>query len=381
MVRSHGRFLVIGALLVLAACGHGGSSTQISEAPIPINDDVTSVFNALQTYYLYPQNIPPSPAAFATVSSLVAALNDPFTFLITPPQAAQLTTGSVSGSFGLNVARLSTFVYVNAIDPSGPAWGAGLRRNDVITAVDGVAVTASLTDAEIANAFAPLNITVSAFRGPSTQLGVSLTRASFTTTSVEDESIDTLTHYVRIGEFVGSSINPGGPLGELQAILQKNPTQTRWVIDLRWDTGGFLLQAAQIADLFIPTGTILTLRDKTGFATSIFNAAPGSPYEGYSIVVLVNGQSASASEVLAQSLHVLRGVKLVGTQTFGKGVSQRVFQFPDGGQLLMVSFQMFDANNFTWQKIGLAPDVNVPLDPVQLQNGVDSQLQAALSQL
>ncbi len=381
MVRPHGRALVVAALVVLAACGRGGSSSGISQAPIPINDDVTSVFNALETYYLYPQNIPQNPSSFATVSSLVAALNDPFTFLLAPPQVAQLTTGSFSGSFGLNVARLSTFVYVNTIDPSGPAWGAGLRRNDVITAVDGVAVTASLTDTEITNAFAPMTITVSAFRGPGTQLGVSLTRATFTTTSVEDESIDALTHYVRIGEFVGASVNPTGPLGELQAILQKNPTQTRWVIDLRWDTGGFLLQASQIADLFIPTGTVLTLRDKNGFADTIYNASPGSPYEGYSLVVLVNGESASASEVLAQSLHVLKGVKLVGTQSFGKGVSQRVFSFPDGGELLMVSFKMFDANGFSWQGVGLTPDVVVPLDPVQLQNGVDSQLQAALGQL
>ncbi|HZV02882.1 MAG TPA: S41 family peptidase [Planctomycetota bacterium] len=371
--------LILVSSLALAACSQ--KRTSVSETPIAINDDVSSVYAALQTYYLYPQNIPSNPSQFATVSSLVAALNDPFTFTLTPAQAAQSSQGSFQGLFGLSVAPLGTFIYVATIDPSGPAWAAGLRRNDLILSVDGVAFNASMLTTDIETAFSPSTITVSAFRGPNTTLNLTMTKGNFTTTSVEDESLDTRTHYVRIGEFVNASINPNGPSGELAQILQSNQTQTRWVIDLRWDTGGYLSQAAQIADLFISNGLIVTLKDKNGNAFETFNATGQAPYANYSLVVLVNGDSASSSEVLADSLRVLKGVKIVGTQTFGKGVSQRIFQFPDGGELFMVSFRMLDANNFSWAGTGLTPDDVVQLDPIQLQSGVDSQLQAALAQL
>ena len=376
------RIVVVVSLVALAACGSKRSgSAQFGQAPASLDDDVPSVYQALETYYLYPQNIPANPSSFATVSSLVAALNDPFTFVLAPQQAAQSSQGSNQGVFGLGVAPLGTFVYVCSIDPSGPAWAAGLRRNDIILSVDGVTLTSSSSTSDIQNALAPSTVTVTLFRGSQAPLSLTMTRASFTTTAVEDESLDPLTHYVRIGEFVDASVNPQGPVGELAAILRRNPTQTRWVIDLRWDTGGYLDQAAQIADLFIASGAIVTLRDKNNDVFASYSASPGGPGDGFSLVVLVNGDSASASEVLADSLRVLKGVRLVGTQTFGKGVSQRVFAFPDGGELLMVSFRMYDANNFCWQGVGLTPDVVSPLDPTQLEGGQDSQLQAALAQL
>lgn len=376
--------IVLATLGALAAAGCGnkhGSSNTLGEAPRSIPDDVPSVYQALQAYYLYPQNIPANPSQFATVSSLVAALNDPFTFVLTPPQAAAATQGSFQGVFGLGIAPLGTFVYVCSIDPSGPAWAAGLRRNDIVETIDGVALTSTSTTTDLVNALAPSTIKVHALRGPRTQLDVTMTRATFTTTAVEDEAIDARTHYVRIGAFVNGSTNPLGPAGELLTILQNNPAPTRWVIDLRWNTGGYLTQAAAIADLFISSGRILSLRDRTGAVVESYDAAGNAPGAGLSLVVLVNGDSASASEVLADSLRVLRGVRLVGTQTFGKGVSQRVFTFPDGGELRMVSFLMVDANGFNWHGVGLAPDANVSLDPVQLEGGVDSQLAAAIATL
>lgn len=366
-------------LLALPACSDG--KRRFFQGPAPLTRDVSSVYALLKTNYLYPDKIPADPSAFATVDDLIKALNDPFTFELSPASAAQNTQGTVQGQFGFSIARLSTFVYVSAIDPAGPAYAAGLRRNDIVRSIGTLTLTPTTTDAELVSALAPQSITMTVTRGPATSLNLSLTRANFTSASVEEVSIDTLTHYVRIGHFVDTSVDPLGPTGELGAILNRNPTKTRWVIDLRWNTGGFLHRACEVADFFVPSGRLLTMKDKNGVTFFSFDAAAGGAGEGRSLVVLQNGQSASSSEVLAAAVRALVGAKIAGEKSFGKGVSQRVYAYPDGGQLLLVSFQLFDPLGGTWHTTGITPDATVALDPQKLQDGVDSQLEGALSLL
>lgn len=371
------RILVVTLGLLLSACNDGRS--KYYQTPATITRDVPSVYGVMQQYYLHPENLPPE-SQVSSVSSLIAALNDPFTFELSPPQAAQTTNGTNQGAYGLSVAHLSTFIYVNAVDPSGPAWQAGLRRNDVVRQIGTLVLTDTTTDTEIVNALAPQSLTMSVTRGP-TPLSFSMTRASFTSTSVEEESIDATTHYTRIDHFVETSVDPRGPTGELEKILQRNTQKTHWVLDLRWNTGGFLDRAAEIADLFIPNGRVLEMRDRTGAVVTFTDAVPGGPGEGKQLVVLVNALSASSSEVVTAAVRSLNAGKAVGDKTFGKGVSQRVFQYPDGGQLLLVSFQLFDANGSSWHGVGITPDVVQPLDPQKLLDGHDSQLEAALNVL
>ncbi len=377
MIRTLSLGLVSVALCVVIA-GCGDRRHKFGQGAAPLNRDVLSVYQVLQRDYLYPQNIPPDPSAFATVSSLLAALNDPFTFELTPQQAAQSTSGTVQGQFGFSIARLSTFVYVNAIDPSGPAYLAGLRRNDVVRTLNALTLGPQTTDAEIAAQLAPANLPMTATAGPTVTRTITIARASFTSTSVEEQSIDATTHYVRIDHFVDTSIDPRGPTGELEAILKKFPSKTRWVVDMRWNSGGFLHRACEVTDLFAPSGRIVTIRDRNGTEFFSCDAVAGGAGEGKQVVVLQNKASASSSELVAAALRPLAGAKIAGEQSFGKGVSQRVYAYPDGGQLLVVGFQITDPLGGTWHVVGVTPDLTVTLDPVKLQDGKDSQLEAGL---
>jgi carboxyl-terminal processing protease len=372
------RTLILLVLLVLPACSDDRRA-RYGQAPATVNRDVLSVYNVLQTNYLYPDKIPKDPSAFATVTDLLNALNDPFTFELTPPQAARSTTGTVQGDFGFSIARLTTFVYVNTIDPSGPSFQAGLRRNDVVRTMNGLTITPTTTDAELVAAFAPSTMSITVTRGPTTTVTFNFARASFTSTSVEEQSVDATTHYVRIGHFVDTSIDPRGPTGELEKILQQNASKTRWILDLRWNSGGFLHRACEVSDFFATSGRIVTIRDRNGVVFFQCDATSGGTGEGKSLAVLQNGQSASSSELAAAALRALGGAKIVGEKSFGKGVSQRIFTYPDGGQLLVVGFELFDPNGASWHVTGITPDVTVPLDPQKLLDGRDSQLEAGLT--
>jgi carboxyl-terminal processing protease len=362
--------------LTIAGCQDDSSRSSSNQ----LNRDVPAVTAVLSQYYLYRQNIPPNAQSFATVEDLLAALNDPFTFEVTQQSVVSFDQGQQTGIKGFGVAHLDSIRYVNTIDPGGPAWREGLRRNDIVRTLGSLAVVASTTDAEVSTALSddPLTIQVERAGQP---LTFTIPNESFATVTVEEQSIDQDTHYVRIGSFNLTSVDPRGPTGELETILLQNPSKSRWVIDMRWNGGGSLTRACEISDLFLVQGLIVALTDVNGGSAFDCSALGGQGGESKAVVVLVNGSSASASELVLAALQDLRGVQAVGETTLGKGVAQTLFDYVGGGRLVMVTHQLESATGRAWQGVGIPADVPAVLDPVQLVAGVDSQLQAALTTL
>ena len=378
---SAARWLLSGTLVLFlpfAGCNDSdrGFSLQPTGSVAPNARTVPAVHQRLQSSYLYPERVPSDPTAFASVDALLASLNDPFTFEVTAQQLAGFQQGSQAGK-GLEVAYLGTFVYVSGVDPGGPAWREGLRRNDLVVRMNQTAIDANTPKATLGALLAgtPLEVEVRRAGTPQT---FTVANELFTTVSVEAQSIDADTHYARIGDWPLTSVDPRGPTGELEDLLAAHPTKTRWILDLRWNTGGSVLRASEVVDLFAAAGTIVAFRDRNGASFGTV-AAPGHAGEGMQVVVLINGWSASSSELLAAGLRQLSGAELVGQTSFGKGVAQTIFEYAEGGALYVVTHQAEDGAGNTWNDVGLLPDVTVALDPLQLQQGVDSQLQAAIS--
>ncbi len=370
--------LLAGVLAI--GCGGGVSAQGLSGAPPlggPLPRTVGDVHAALSAYYLEPSRVPGDPGAFATVEDLLAALGDPFTFELTPAQVAAVDQGAEAGK-GFGIARVGTLVYVSTVDPGGPAWREGLRRNDVLTRVDGVPIDETTTDAALVSALAadPLDLEVTRAGVP---FAFRIAAEAFTTVTVEETSLDADTHYVRIDAFPRVSADPRGPPGELEAVLLANPTKSRWVLDLRWNPGGSVGRAAEVVDLFVSGGTIVELTQRDDVLAYAAAASPGHTGEGREVVVLLNSGSASSAEIVASALHELQGAPLVGEESFGKGVAQIPFDYTTGGRLNMVTHRVLGPGGATWHLTGLTPDMAVPLDPDQLLTGVDSQLAAALS--
>ncbi len=374
--------LTLALLLALAGalaqgCGGGVSAQGVGPPPLggPLARDVDEVHAALVAYYLEPARVPADPAGFDSVEELLDALGDPFTFELTPAQVAASDQGAEE-SKGFTVARLGSLIYVATVDPGGPAWATGLRRNDVITEADGLTVDGSTTDEELVGALVadPLELDVTRAGVP---FAFTIAAASFTTVTVEEQAIDADTHYVRVDAFPQASVDPSGPPGELRSVLQAHPTKTRWVLDLRWNPGGSIGRAAQLVDLFVSAGELVSIVDRDGGGLQVV-AGAGDAGEGREVVVLVNGGSASSAEIVAAALRAHLGAPLVGETTFGKGVAQTPFDYVGGGRLNMVTHRVLGPSGVTWHVSGIAPTVTASLDPALLLAGEDSQLTAAL---
>lgn len=348
---------------------------------VPLDRTVGDVNEQLQRWYYFRSSLPPDPFVYPSVPALLASLNDPFTFEVTPTGVVAMDRGTITLSKGFTVAHLDSLVYVNTIDPGGPAWRVGLRRNDIIKGLNQLVVDPTTTPSQVSVALSedPLVVDVERAGAP---LSFVVAGESFTTVTVEEADLDADTHYVRIGSFPQASVDPRGPLGELERILQANPTKSKWVVDLRWNGGGSLGQACEVADLFLTSGTITNLRDVNNNTYFTCAARVGGPGEGKQVVVLLNRSSASASEVIAAALRDRLGAQLVGEVSRGKGVAQTQFDYSWGeGRLLIVTHQVFSPNGVAWHGVGLTPDQAAALDPLLLVAGEDSQLTAARTSL
>lgn len=364
--------------LLAQGCGGGVSARGLGPPPLggPLARDVDEVHAALLAHYLEPARVPADPARFASIEELLDALGDPFTFELSPAQVAAADRG-VEQSKGFTVARVGSLIYVATVDPGGPAWAAGLRRNDVITGADGLPVDAATTDGELVAALEadPLALDVTRAGVP---FAFTFAATSFTTVAVEEQAIDAETHYVRIDAFPQASVDPSGPPGELRSVLQAHPSKTRWVLDLRWNPGGSVGRAAQVVDLFVSAGELVSIVDREGGGLRVV-AGAGDAGEGREVVVLLNGGSASSAEIVAAALSAHLGAPLVGETTFGKGVAQTPFDYVGGGRLNMVTHRVLGPGGVTWNVSGIAPTISASLDPTRLLAGEDSQLTAALA--
>jgi carboxyl-terminal processing protease len=163
--------------------------------------------------------------------------------------------------------------------------------------------------------------------------------------------------------------------GEIQTLLAKKPKGL--ILDLRDNPGGYLQQAIQVADIFLDAGVIATEKDKNGDGET-FRSGPKGIAQDIPLVVLVNGGSASASEIVAGALQDRGRAKLIGETTFGKGSVQLPHTLSDGSELRVTVAHWFTPNGRQIHGKGLTPDVVVALTEDDAQAGRDPQLDRAV---
>jgi len=366
-------------LLLASALTVAGCSERRSSSGTAVYRNVPSVYGLLVSAYLHRNRIPTDPSAFASVEDLIQGLNDPFTHERDVSAIANANQGQFTGAKGFSVAAVATQIYVATVDAGGPAYREGLRRNDIVVAIDGQAVDASSTN--LVQLLAPVTNTLD-LRRAGQPLSLTITAENFTSIAVIDSSIDATTHYVSIAAFFAATQDPDGPVGELRAIVAAQPQKTRWIIDLRWNGGGSVSQACEIVDLFAPAGTIVELTDWTGLVSFSCQGITGDAAESVQLALVLNGSSASASEVLAAALRDLRGAQIVGEQSFGKGVAQIPYDYADDTrQLVLVTHAVTSPSGSSCNEVGLTPDAPATLDAALLEAGQDSQVLAAIAAL
>jgi carboxyl-terminal processing protease len=323
-----------------------------------------------------------------TVQGLISALGDPFSAYLDPDQYKKLKQsyqGRYSG-IGIYLSFSSTsYPVITGTVPGSPAAAAGLLAGDQIVKVGDKDMKGVTSDQATTLIQGPdgTKVTLEISRG-GLLLTKTLTRAEIHVPTVRSAVIGNHVLYVRIYQF-GSDTST-----EFASALSNGlPGAVGIVLDLRGDPGGFISAADDVISQFVSTGETFELRDRGGHierhTVSGKHAAPSVP-----LVVLVDANSASASEIVAGSLQVHHRAKLVGTVTFGKGSVQQDFELVNGSDIHLTVKRWYLPDGRTIDHKGLQPDVAVtlpsPTDAYDVASPAlgyakDAQLNAALAVL
>ena len=271
-------------------------------------------------------------------------------------------------------------ITVTRVFKGSPAEEAGMRSGDKIVYVNDVYYSAYEMDAavDVMRGTPGEDVKVTVLRGLDT-VDFDITRKVVNINYVEHEILDGNIGYVMVYDFLGDAVD--GFRTALEAFQAANVTGM--IIDLRNNGGGLLDASVEMADMILPEGTVVSIRDKNG-AEEAFTI--DGEYYDVPMVVLVNGYSASASEILSGAIRDTGEGTLVGTRTFGKGVVQSVIDFPDGSGLKVTTARYFTPSGECIHGVGIEPDVEIELDEdVVTRYGInnlpheqDAQLQKAI---
>jgi len=310
----------------------------------------------------YIEAIPEERLMDAAVRGMVAGLDQYSTFMdVKEYEEMRTSTAGEYSGVGIEISLDAGAVKVVVAIDGSPAARAGIRGGDTIVAVDDVPVDPANLDA-----------TVDRMRGkPGAQVKLSIARAAapqplhfllvrrkVQVHSVKAELLAPGFGYVRIAQF--SETTADDFAAELKRLQSEASDALRGlVLDLRNNPGGVLEAAVEVADQFLEQGVIVTADGRTADARFAMSATPGDVLHGAPIVVLVNGGSASASEIVAGALHDRKRALLMGQTTYGKGSVQSVIGLSSGGALKLTTSRYHTPSGASIQQHGIVPDVEL----------------------
>ncbi|UUX52232.1 S41 family peptidase [Nisaea acidiphila] len=307
----------------------------------------------------------------AAINGMLVSLDPHSSFLNSKSfRDMRVQTKGEFGGLGIEVSMENGLVKVVSPIDDTPAAKAGLQPGDLITHLDGEPVLGLTLGQAVEKMRGPVDsdLTISIRRQDAEPFDVTLTRAVIKIRSVRSRVIDDV-GYVRITTF--NEQTTSGLHKAIEEIkAEKGDELTGYVIDLRNNPGGLLDEAISVSDTFLEQGEIVSTRGRDPENASRVHAKPGDLTDGKPLVVLINGGSASASEIVAGALQDHRRAILLGSQSFGKGSVQTII--PLSGQVAMrlTTARYYTPSGRSIQQTGIAPDIDVPLARIEkLDNG------------
>lgn len=308
----------------------------------------------------------------AAINGMLSSL-DPHSSYLPPDDYADMkvqTRGSFGG-LGIEVTQENGAVKVVSPMDGTPAAAAGIQTGDFITAVDGESLMGLSLDQAVDKMRGPVGseITVTIVRdGQQEPFDVTMTRDTIKLTAVKGR-LEGKTVVLRITTFndqtfpnlqdsLKKAVDDAGGMDKVDGI----------VIDLRNNPGGLLTQAIAVSDAFLDKGEIVSTRGRKPEDSERFNATPGDLAQGKPIVVLINGGSASASEIVTGALQDHHRAIVVGTKSFGKGSVQTVMPIKGEGAMRLTTARYYTPSGRSIQSLGIAPDIVVPQPAAQPEN-------------
>ncbi len=278
----------------------------------------------------------------------------------------QQTSGEFGG-LGITVSWDKGVVKVISPIDDTPAAKAGIKSGDYIIKIDGEDVEGSTLGKAVEKMRGKVGtkITITILRDGEKPFEKTLTREKIKTPSVKSELKEDGIGYIRVTTF--SQTVEDNVLKALADMKKENKDKQikGLVLDLRNNPGGLLDQAVKLSDLFLEKGDIVSTKGRSESQNQVYKATKGDVLNGKPIVVLINGGSASASEIVTAALKDHKRALVMGTKTFGKGSVQTVIPLSSGAGMKLTTALYYTPNNVTIQAKGVTPDITV--NPAKLE--------------
>lgn len=357
-------YLTAGLLLgLLVAGGHTvWAENEQPDTDIPLEDlrTFTEVMSRIQQDYV--EDVSDETLLRHAIRGMVSGL-DPHSSYLDPEEYQQLQSGTRGefGGLGIEVGMKDGFVEVIAPIEGTPAAEAGIQAGDTITRLDGEPVKGlSLQQAVDRMRGEPgSEITLTVVReGNNQPLEITIERAIIEVESVDSRMLDDGFGYLRISQFQSGTGDEA--LAAMEGLQEDADGGLKGlVLDLRNNPGGVLDAAVSVSDAFLTEGQIVSTKGRIQRAEQGFSATPNDVLQSAPLVVLVNGGSASASEIVAGALQDQGRAVIMGRPTFGKGSVQNVLPLPEGAALKLTTARYFTPSGRSIQAEGIQPDVKL----------------------
>ena len=347
-----------------------------------VEDKITEIETLVQKYYL--NEIDTEQVENYLYKGMIAGLDDAYAAYYTKEEYQSMMDSTNGSYYGIGVEMSQNMttgiITITRVFEGSPAEEAGLLPGDVIYKVQDTEVTGEDLTKVVSMVKGAEGTTVPisvAREGESDYLTFDVERRTIEISTVEHRMLDGNIGYISIASFDDVTVNQF--LTALEDL--ENQGETALIIDLRNNGGGLVSSAGSILDRLLPEGLIVYTEDKYGNREELKSDAEN--YFDKPLAVLVNGNSASASEIFAGAIKDYGIGTLVGTQTFGKGIVQKVYPLSDGTAVKLTVSKYYTPKGNNIHGIGIAPDVEVELDAdvanaITIPEEKDNQLQKAV---
>ncbi|MBR1909719.1 MAG: S41 family peptidase [Lachnospiraceae bacterium] len=339
---------------------------------------IDELYNIIDSTYI--EDVDKEDLQEGLYKGLLESLDDPYSVYYTKEEFNQMmedTSGTFEG-IGAYLTQDPDTQVITVVKPikNSPAEAAGILADDVLVEVDGEDITGQ-----------DLNLVVSKLRGPKgteVKVGVyregekdvltfDIVRDEITTLSVDYEMFDDDIGYIAISEFADATAEQ---FNEAYDDLESQGMKSL-IIDLRSNGGGYVDVSVEIADKLVKEGVIVSVKDKHGLSYK-YEDSGDENYLKIPCVLLVDGNTASASEILTGALRDYDLATIIGTKTFGKGITQNIMPLEDGSGVKITGSTYYTPDGENIHGVGIEPDIEVELDYDKYkEEGIDNQLEAA----